>query len=80
MTPTNVLSFNEIISVVKFLENYTEQYTILLPARIPAYKRDDMKLLPSSNSNKVLELGGAQNFKMVRYFIKYHDINNYHGI
>ena len=28
----------------------------------------------------VIELGGIQNFKTVRYFIKYHDINNYHGI
>ena len=28
----------------------------------------------------LLELGGTQNFKTVRYCIKYHSINNYHGI
>ena len=28
----------------------------------------------------LLEQGGTQNFKTVRYCIKYHSINNYHGI
>ena len=28
----------------------------------------------------LLELGGTQIFKTVQYFIKYHSINNYHGI
>ena len=32
------------------------------------------------SSTQALELGGTQNFKTVRYFIKYHGINNYHGI
>ena len=27
-----------------------------------------------------IELGSIQNFKTVWYFIKYHGINNYHGI
>ena len=27
-----------------------------------------------------LELGGTQILETVRYFIKYHGINNYHGI
>ena len=27
-----------------------------------------------------LELGGTQILEMVRYFIKYHGINNYYGI
>ena len=51
--PHNALSFDEITSVVKFIENYAEQHAILLPGRIPAYKRDNMKLLPSSTSKKV---------------------------
>ena len=51
--PYNALSFDEITSVIKFIENYAEQNAILLPGRIPAYKRDDMKLLPSSTSKKV---------------------------
>ena len=33
-----------------------------------------------THSFSKLELGSTQNFKMVRYFIKYHSINNYHGI
>ena len=51
--PHNALSFDEITSVVKFIENYAEQHAILLPGRIPTYKRDDMKLLPFSASKKV---------------------------
>ena len=51
--PYNALSFDEITSVIKFIENYAEQHAILLPGRVPAYKRDDMKLLPSSTSKKV---------------------------
>ena len=51
--PHNALSFTEITSVVKFIENYAEQHAILLPGRIPSYKRDDMKLLPSSTSKMV---------------------------
>ena len=47
------LSFVEITSLVKFIENYAEQHAILLPGRIPGYKRDDIKLLPSSTSKKV---------------------------
>ena len=51
--PYNALSFDEITSVIKFIENYAEQYAILLPGRIPVYKRDGVKLLPSSTSKKV---------------------------
>ena len=51
--PHNALSFDEITSVVKFIENYAEQHAILLPGRIPMYKRDDIKLSPSSISKKV---------------------------
>lgn len=51
--PPRALSFVEITSLVKFIENYAEQHAILLPGRIPGYKRDDIKLLPSSTSKKV---------------------------
>ena len=36
--------------VVKF---FAEENALLLPGRIPGYKRDDIKLLPSSRSKKV---------------------------
>ena len=51
--PPRTLSFVELTSLVKFIENYAEQHAILLPGRIPGYKRDDIKLLPSSTSKKV---------------------------
>ena len=54
LRPHNALSFEDITEIVNFLQNYSEQHAILLPGRIPAYKRDDMKLLPSSNSKKVM--------------------------
>ena len=51
--PHNAMPFDVINAAVKFLQNYAEQHAILLPGRIPGYKRDDMKLLPSSSSKKV---------------------------
>ena len=53
LRPHNALSFDETTHLVKFLENYAEQHAILLPGRIPGYKRDDIKLLPSSTSKMV---------------------------
>ena len=40
-------------NVTRFLQNYAEKNAILLPGRIPGYKRDDIKILPSSQSKKV---------------------------
>ena len=51
--PHNVTNFEQIQKIVKFVSNFAEQQTILQPGRIPAYKRDDFKLLPSSTSKKV---------------------------
>jgi len=53
LRPHNALTFDDIMSIINFLQSYTEQHAILLPGRIPGYKRDDIKLLPSSNSKKV---------------------------
>ena len=51
--PYNVTTYEEIKRIVKFVSNYAEEQAILLPGRIPSYKRDDIKLLPSSTSKKV---------------------------
>ena len=51
--PHNHSSPETINNVVKFLQNYAEENAILLPGRIPGYKRDDIKLLPSSRSKNV---------------------------
>ena len=51
--PHNSNSPETINNVVKFVQNYAEVNAILLPGRIPGYKRDDIKLLPSSRSKTV---------------------------
>ncbi len=52
-TPHNTLSFRETKNMVKFLHSYADNNAILLPGRIPGYKRDDLQLLPSSTTKKV---------------------------
>ena len=52
-SPHNALTYSQRLNIVKFIQNYAEQNAILLPGRIPAFKRDDLKLLPSSDSKKV---------------------------
>ena len=51
--PAQTLSFDDISNIVKYLQQYAEQHAILLPGRVPGCKRDDVKMLPSSNSKKV---------------------------
>ena len=51
--PYNTLSYVEIRNVVRFLTTYAEIHALLLPGRIPGYKRDDIQLLPSSTTKKV---------------------------
>ena len=51
--PPKTASYEEIVALVKFLQNYAETNAILFSGRIPGYKRDDLKLLPSNTSNKV---------------------------
>ena len=52
--PHNHLTHAVIINVTKFLKNYAEENAILLPGRIPGYKRDDIKLQvsPRISENK----------------------------
>ena len=49
----NALTLDAILNVLKFITNYVEQNPILLPGRIPKFKRDDIKVLPCSDSKKV---------------------------
>ena len=51
--PANTLFYRSTCYLVKFVQNYAEQNAILLPGRIPQFKRDDVKLLPCSDSKKV---------------------------
>jgi len=44
------LSFDDVKAVVTFISNYAEQHALLLPGRVPAYKRSDIRLLPSAET------------------------------
>ena len=51
-SPAHALSLSSTEFVVRFLLNYAEQNTLLLPGRVPGYSRSDIKLLPSSVSKR----------------------------
>ena len=50
--PSNALTFNDVKHVVSFIDNYAEDHAILLPGRIPGYKRSDLQLLPCSTTKR----------------------------
>ena len=52
--PHNALSFVEIKNFAWFLNNYAERHAILLSGRIPGYKRDDIQLLLTCTTKKVI--------------------------
>ena len=54
--PHNATSFEGIQDIVRFVSNYAEQNALLLPGQTPRYKKDDVKILPSSISKKVFLL------------------------
>ena len=54
--PKQTFKFDETKKLVTFVHNYAEKHAILLPGRIPGYKRDTIQLLPSSTTNKGLML------------------------
>ena len=51
--PKHALKLEEVKNMVAFLSNYAEENAILLPGRIPGYKRDDLQLLPSNTAKNV---------------------------
>ncbi len=52
--PRHALRLSDIEYVVSFVRNYAEDNAILLPGRIPGYKRDDIVLLPSSTTKSAV--------------------------
>lgn len=50
--PANTVSFVDKQRVVEFLHTYAEANAILLPGRIPGYKRTDVQLLPCSTTKR----------------------------
>lgn len=47
---TKILSYDDIRGVVTFITNYADEHALLLPGRVPGYKRSDIRLLPSSET------------------------------
>ena len=58
--PSNTLTCQETDTAVRFIKSYARANSILLPGRIPGYKRDDLQLLPSSTTKKVCVEHGLQ--------------------
>ena len=50
----NALVLEEVKGIITFVMQYVETNAILLPGRIPGYKRDDIKLLPSSCTKRAV--------------------------
>ena len=71
--PRHALRLADIEYVVSFVRNYAEDNAILLPGRIPGYKRDDLVLLPSSTTKIAVwnvyhtAAGSAPDVKAVGY-------------
>ena len=47
---TRAHSFEDIQRAVPFVSQYAEHHALVLPGRVPGFKRDDVKLLPSAES------------------------------
>src|SRR6218665_1286319 len=43
-------SFHDIQRTVAFMTNYAEDHALVLPGRVPGFKREDVKLMPSSET------------------------------
>ena len=51
--PYNTIKVQDTENALKFIRSFAQSNAILLPGRIPGYKRDDLQLLPSSTTKKV---------------------------
>ena len=53
-TAPKALVLEDVRGIITFILQYVESNGILLPGRIPGYKRDDIKLLPSSTTKRAV--------------------------
>lgn len=44
----------DVKNVIQFIMQYAEANAILLPGRVPGYKRDDIQILPSSTTKRAV--------------------------
>ena len=52
--PRHGFTTEELKCVVSFLQNYAEQNAVLLPGRIPGFKRTDLQLLPTETTKRAV--------------------------
>ena len=50
--PSNTLTYATVEDIKTYISNYVEENGVLLPGRVPGYKNDDIKLLPSCETKK----------------------------
>ena len=53
-TAPNALVLQDVNGIITFVMQYVENNGILLPGRVPGYKRDDIKLHPSSATKRAV--------------------------
>ena len=69
--PANTISFADTQRVVQYLHSYAEASAILLPGRIPGYKRTDVQLLPSSTTKRQVWLQYCASLQSPQYKVAY---------
>ena len=60
---TCALHFDDIKRVIQFVTNYASDHALVLPGRVPGFRRDDVKLLPSSHTKKVVYVKYTESLK-----------------
>ncbi len=50
----NALAVQDVWKIIEFVMQYAEANAILLPGRVPGYKRDDIQLLPSTTTKRAV--------------------------
>ena len=55
----NIRSFtyDDVKHAASFISNYAEEHALVLPGRVPGFRRDDIKLLPSSETKRKVYQG-----------------------
>ena len=49
---TRAYSFEDMKRTVTFVSNYADDHGLVMPGRVPGFKRDDIKLMPSSDEGE----------------------------
>ena len=70
--PHHAFTTKEIQQITTFITNYAETHAILLPGRIPGYKRCDLQLLPTQSTKHAIwksyiEACGTLTFRLASY-------------